>query len=173
MTEDGKTFKLIIKYDKQFEEQVESGDPNPLADITIRVGEYDLTGASDGQFYLDDYMFFNLRKQLGAVKEVLDGETRELTFYSIPDDLVLDPNDDTVFVSLLNSHGERKNDSVPEGGVPVSKEAFVVGLVDAAEEFREQVISINPSLKNSEQMQALGGHIDKAKQMLSEWSKEK
>lgn len=91
-------FDLVVNYDDRFAEQVENENPNPLADFTIRVSEYDLTGASDNQFYLDDYMFFSLRKQLGAVEDILTGERRKLTLYSIPDDLILDPDDDTVFV---------------------------------------------------------------------------
>lgn len=44
MTDRKNTFELVVDYDERFEEQVENGDPNPLADLTIRVGEYDLTG---------------------------------------------------------------------------------------------------------------------------------
>lgn len=170
MTNIADTFELVVDYDERFEEQVESGDPNPLADLTIKVGEYDLTGATDGRFSLDDYVYFNLRKQLDAVEDVLAGERRELTFYSIPVELVLDPENDHVSVLLLNSRGEVKNDAVPEGGVPVTKETFVAGLIDAAEGFHEKVVEINPDLEDSEQMQTLRDYIQNAKASLSELS---
>lgn len=162
------TFEVVIDYDEQFEEQVESGDPNPLADLTIKVGEYDLTGASDSRFYLDDYLYFNLRKQLDAVEDVIAGNRRELTFYSIPDDLILNPEDDIVYVSLLNSRGKRKNDAVPQDGVPVKKETFVTALIKTAEEFHQKVTQINPELEDSEQMQSLCEYIENVEQMLEE-----
>jgi len=170
MTETDNDFELVVEYDEQFAEQVERGQTNPLAGLSLRVGEYDLTGAPEDQFYIDDYMFFNFRKLLGAVEGVVDGHQQEITFYNIPVDLVLDPNDDAVYVSLLNVRGKRENDDVPEGGIPISKAALIAGLVDAAEEFHEKVIQTNPELEDSEHMQSLREHIENAEQMFGEVS---
>lgn len=163
-------FELVVEYDEQFAEQVKRGQTNPLAGLTLRVGDYDLTGAPENQFYIDDYMFFNLRKLLGTVEGVVDGEQQVLTFYNIPVNLVLEPDADTVYVSLLNVHGKRENKDVPEGGIPVSKASLIAGLVDAAEEFHEKVTQINPELEDSEQMQSLREYIENARQALSEQS---
>lgn len=165
-------FRLCIDYDEQLIEQVESGDPNPLADLTIRAGEYDLTGASENQYYLDDYLYFHFRKLLDAVEDVMEGEQQKLTLYSIPDEIVLRPEEDAVYVSLLNSRGERKNDNVPEGGVPVTKTAFVEGLVRAADEFHDEIVETNPELETSEQMKTLNQHIQNARQSVSDFEKQ-
>lgn len=170
MTEIDNDFELIVEYDEQFVEQVKRGQTNPLAGLTLRVGDYDLTGAPEDQFHIDDYILFNLRKLLGAVEAVIDGQQQELTFYNIPVDLVLDPSDDAVYVSLLNVHGKRENDDVPEDGIPVSRASLVAGLVDAAKEFHQKVTQINPELEDSEQMQSLCDHIENAQQMLGEIS---
>lgn len=171
MTETDNDFKLIVEYNEQFTKQVKRGEPNPLAGLTLRVGNYDLTGAPEDQFYIDDYMFFNLRKLLDAIEGIMDGEQQELTFYNIPVNLVLNPDDDTVYVSLLNVRGKRENEDVPEGGIPVSKASIIAGLIDAAEEFYGNVIETNPDLKDSEQMQTLREYIENAKQLLKEVSK--
>lgn len=172
MAEDWETFELIVEYNEQFTKQVERGEPNPLAGLTLQAGNYDLTGAPEDQFYIDDYMFFNLRKLLGAVESVVDGEQQELTFYNTPVDLVLNPDDDTVCVSLLNVRGRRENNEIPEGGVPISKASLIAGLVDAAEEFHGNIVEINPDLEDSEQMQTLRERIENAKQILREVSEE-
>ncbi|NEU59206.1 hypothetical protein [Halorussus sp. MSC15.2] len=168
MTDKENMFELVIDYDEQFHEQVQSGDPNPLADLTIRAGEYDLTGASGDRFYLDDYVYFNLRKQLDAIESILAGNRNELTFYNIPNDLILDPENATIFVSLVKSSGEPKNDAVPEDGVPITMRAFIEGVVNAAEEFHEKVIEVNPDLEDSEQMRTLRDLIQNAKEKLSD-----
>lgn len=168
MTETDNDFELVVEYDEQFAEQVEQGQTNPLAGLTLRVGDYDLTGAPKDKFYIDDYMFFNLRKLLGAVESVIDGVQQELTFYNTPVDLVLNPDDDTVCVSLLNVRGRRENNEIPEGGVPISKASLIAGLVDAAEEFHGNIVEINPDLEDSERMQTLRERIENAKQILRE-----
>lgn len=168
MSESDPRFEVVIAYDERFEEQVQSGDPNPLTDFTIRVGGYDLTGATEDRYPIDDYIYFNLRKQLDAVQDVMDGKRRELTFYSVPDELVLDPSEDRVFVSLLKSSGEPRNDAVPEHGVAVSKTAFVSGLVDTAEEFHDRVVDVNENLRDSESMQELRNYIRTAQSASSD-----
>lgn len=160
--------KWIIDYNEQFREQVESGEPNPLADLTIRAGEYDLTGSTNDLFYLDDYLYFHFRKLLDAVEDVVQGEDKCLTLYSIPNDIVLRPEDDVVFVSLINSQGERKNVDVPESGVPVTKIAFVEELVQTAKQFHDKVVEINPDLRNSEPMEQLRQLIENVEGMTIE-----
>lgn len=166
------TFVLYIDYDEQFVEQVENGDTNPLANLTIRAGEYDLTGASESRYYLDEYLYFHFRKLLDAVGDVVRGEQKNLTLYSIPDEIILRPEEDVVYVSLLNPKGERKNDNVPESGVPVTKTAFVEGLIRAAEEFHDEIVTTNPELENSEQMKTLNGYIQTARQSISDFKKQ-
>lgn len=168
MTNAESKFEIIVAYDVKFKNQVASGDPNPLADFTIQVGDYDLTGASDGQFYLDDYLYFNFRKQFKAVEDIFEGKRRELTFYSIPDDLILEPTDSYLHVSLVNSRGERKNEAVPAGGVAVKKTNYLEGLINAANTFYENIIEVNPGLKDCEQMQTLQELIQNAKIILDE-----
>lgn len=156
MSENG--FQYEVTYDEAFEEQVRQGDVNPLCELRIVVNGDDLAGAPAGEAYIDDYIFYHLRKVASAIPAVLDGNDRELQLYSVPDYLVLRPHNGTVSVSLLSpTEIEERDDHC---GVNVTKEALVHGIVDAVEAYYTALTDADASVKADENVTELLATVD-------------
>lgn len=72
------SFQYDVDYDDEFQNLVSQGDINPLCELRIVVNGEDLAGAPPGESYIDDYIFYHLRKVATAIPDVLDGDERKL-----------------------------------------------------------------------------------------------
>jgi hypothetical protein len=141
-----------VEYGEEFREQVLQGDVNPLCGLRITVENEDLAGAPNGEYHIDDYLFYHFRKVASSVLDVLEGERREVQLYNVADYLVFEPTNGYVFVSLQSPQQLEANRGDSPVGPKISKEGLSEGISDAVEEFHSSVVEVNSSLSDNEHL---------------------
>lgn len=147
------SFQYDVNYDDEFQNLVSQGDINPLCELRIEVDGEDLAGAPPGESYIDDYIFYHLRKVATAIPDVLDGDERKLQFYSMGDYLILHPDDGAVSVALQSPSQVEEWDG--QSGKQISKGALTRGVVDAIDEYHARLVDVDSSLSADENVAEL------------------
>lgn len=159
--------EIEFRFDQKYREQVMQAEPDSWIEIAISVGDTYIYG--DAEAGVTGFACGAVLNFLDSVEAILDDSQYIVEFEFGPTWIALYPrDDDSIEVAkriTLNRAQERADLHEGEIARPVTKEAWVAAVLDAARTFHGTVVDLNPALEDHAVLRQIRTEIERVEQL--------